>query len=135
MHDTMSKMVGVKLIEDSEALTAKASWYHRNKTKIEEAAVALSKLEITRASLSVNEVDISIAGDRHTLNAIFAAFRGLGYEPSSRPGSEPAPSFSCRWEHPEHDCRFWLFFSSTKCTRVQIGTTTQEVGIYETVCE
>jgi len=135
MHDTMSKMVGVKLIEDQETLTSKASWYHRNRPHIEEVAQALGKLEITRASLSVSEVDISIAGDRHTLNAIFAAFRGLGYEPSSRPGSEPSPSFSCRWEHPEHDCRFWLFFSSTKCTRVQIGTTTQEVGIYETVCE
>lgn len=135
MHDTIGKLVGQKLIESSEHLSKQASWYHRNKLHIEAVGKALSKLEITRAMLSTDEVDISIAGDRHTLNAIFAAFRGLGYEPSSRPGTTPEASFSCRWEHPDHECRFWLFFTSTKCTRVKVGTETVERDIYETVCE
>jgi hypothetical protein len=131
----MHKMVGQYLIETQDSLTKKASWYHRNKDEIEAVAQSLKKLEITRASLSTDEVDVSIAGDRHTLNAIFSAFRGRGYEPSSRPSDKPESTFSCRWEHPDHDCRFWLFFTSTKCTRVKVGTETREVDIYETVCE
>lgn len=135
MHDTMGKMVGATLIKDSEALTKKAGWYHRNKHHIEEAARALHKVEVTTARLSVDEVDISIAGDRCTLKAIFTALRGLGYEPSSRPGDEPQSTFSCRWDHPDHECRFWLFFTSNKCTRVKVGTEMKEVDIYEMVCE
>lgn len=135
MTDSINKMVGVTLIEAQEKLTEKASWYHRNKGEIEEVAQAFTKINVVRAILSHKEVDLSIAGDRHTLKAAFGALRTLGYEPSSRPGDKPEPSFSCRWEHPDHDCRFWLFFSSTACTRVKVGTQTKEVDLYETVCE
>ena len=135
MQDTIGKMVGAKLIEDSEALTKRAGWYHRNKVQIETVAKAFEKIEVQTARLSFEEVDIGIAGDRHTLQAVFGVFRKLGYEPSSRPGDEPSPSFSCRWNHPDLECRFWLYFTSTKCTRVKVGTETREVDLFETVCE
>jgi hypothetical protein len=135
MQDLMHKMVGVKLIEDQEELTKRAGWYHRNKGHIEEAARALVKIEVQSASLQDGSVDFNVTGDKHTLKAVFGALRKLGYEPSKRPLEKPAASFYCSWYHPEHDCKFFLWFTSSKCTRVKVGTETKEVDIYETVCE
>jgi hypothetical protein len=69
------------------------------------------------------------------LQAIFGIFRKLGYEPSNRPGDEPETTFSCYWEHTELETKFWLYFTSTVCTRVKVGTEMVERDIYETVCE
>lgn len=112
-----------------------AGWYHVNKVEIGRVAVELKKIEVTRAVLNSDCVDLSITGNRHTLNAIFAAFRKLGYEPTDRPTDKPEPTFSCYWEHPVEDARFWLYFTSNQCTRIKVGTETKEVDIYEVVCE
>lgn len=112
-----------------------AGWYHANKVEIGRVAVELKKIEVTRACLNTDCVDLSITGDRHTLNAIFTAFRRLGYEPSDRPTKEHKPTFSCYWNHPVEDAKFWLYFTSSKCTRIKVGTETKEVDIYEVVCE
>ncbi len=121
--------------EQQKNVTKSASWYHANKVEIGRVAVGLKKVEVTRAVLSLDCVDLSITGDRHTLNAIFAAFRKLEYEPSDRPTKEHKPTFSCYWNHPVEDAKFWLYFTSNKCTRVKVGTETKEVDIYEVVCE
>lgn len=137
MSDTIAKMVGKDLIDSDKRLRDQASWYHANKGNIQALADAFkeSSIEVVRANLSFEEVDVSVAGDRHTLNGIFSIFRKLGYEPTDRPKSAPEASFHCRWDHADHSTRFWLSFSSTKCTRVKVGTETREVDIYETVCE
>jgi hypothetical protein len=124
-----------KLVSDSEALTKQAGWYHANKVEIGRVAVGLSKIDVHNAVICGQCVDLSVTGDKHTLNAIFSAFRKLGYEPTDRPGDKPASSFSCHWEHSTEDARFWLYFSSNKCTRIKVGTETKEVPIYEIVCE
>lgn len=124
-----------RLVSESEALTKQASWYHSNKAEIGRVAQGLSKINVQNATVVGLCVDLSIAGDKHTLNAIFAAFRKLGYEPTDRPGDKPSASFSCHWEHPTEDARFWLYFSSTQCTRIKTGTKMVEQVVYETVCE
>lgn len=124
-----------ELVREQETLTKTASWYHSNKAEIGRVASGLNKIEIQRATLCGQCVDLSITGDRHTLNAIFSAFRKLGYEPTDRPTDKPDPSFSCHWEHTTEDARFWLYFSSSKCTRIKVGTETREVDLYEVVCE
>ncbi len=124
-----------KMVRESETLTKQASWYHANKVEIGRIATGLSKIDINGAELCGECVDLFISGDKHVLNAIFSVFRKLGYEPTSRPGNEPESSFTCHWEHPTENARFWLSFSSTKCTRIKIGTETREIDIYETVCE
>ncbi len=106
---------------------------HRN--RISEASVALAKIKIIRASVTTDCIDLHITGDRHVLGALFGAFRRLGYRPDSRPSGKVEPSFSTYFRHPEHECQFWLDFSSSQCTRVKVGTETREVDIYETVCE
>ena len=121
--------------EQQENVQKHASWYQTNKVEIGRVAVGLKKIEVTRASVSGDCVDLSITGDKHTLNAVFAAFRKLDYEPSARPTKEHKPTFSCYWNHPVEDAKFWLYFTSGKCTRIKVGTETKEVDIYELVCE
>ena len=120
---------------DQKTLRKRANWYHHNKAEIGRVAVGLKKIKVTRAEVSGDCVDLSITGDKHTLNAVFAAFRKLGYEPSARPTKEHKPTFSCYWNHPVEDAKFWLYFTSNKCTRIKVGTKTEEVDIYEVVCE
>ena len=142
MQDSVQKMVGQSLINSQEnlaeterQLVKKAAYYHRNKVQVNLVAEALSKLNIISASIESSCFDISITGDKHDLKAIFAAFRKLGYEPDSRPTDEPKATFTCNWDHPGLEARFWVYFTSTKCTRVQVRTETREVPVYETVCE
>jgi len=135
MQDSVQKMVGAKLIETREYVDKQAAYYSRNKLQVIAITAALSKVEVQSASVANDCIDINIAGDKHTLQAVFAAFRKMGYEPTDRPSNEPTSSFSCFWDHPDFECRFWLYFSSTKCTRVKVGTETREVPLYETVCE
>ena len=135
MKDSVNKLVGAKLIEAEAHISNQAAYYHRNKAILEVVAEALKKVNVTSAAVTTTCFDISIAGDKHTLEAVFAAFRKLGYEPTDRPDNEPKSTFSCYWDHPDFEARFWLYFSSTKCTRVKVGTEMKEVAIYETVCE
>lgn len=143
MEDTMHKMIGKSLVKDSEDLIESerrvkrsASYYHRNKSQLHTVAEAFrGKIEVQSASVEDGTFDINVTGDHHVLNAVFGIFRKLGYEPSQRPGKEPAASFSCYWEHPEYEAKFWFWFTSSVCARKQIGTEMKEVPVYETVCE
>lgn len=93
------------------------------------------KDNIIRVDIDSNCIDINIAGDLETLTAAFKAFRGLGYEPDAKPGIDLFTGFSTWFRHPDKRVTFWLSFVSTKCTRKEIGTETQEVPIYEIQCE
>ena len=137
MAESMEILVGTDLIEQEQRLSSAASWYHRNRHNVRIVATALKGLEIQSAVICGPEVDINIMGNKETLQSIFKAMRGEGYEPSQRPNEddEPMTTFSCYWNHPDHDGKFWIYFSSTQCRRVQIGTEMKELPIYETVCD
>lgn len=131
------KNVAEKLVESQEHLTKEAAWYHRNKEEI--AAVAEifneSDITVTNARLGGQCVDLSIAGDSEVLKKVFTIFRNRGYAPSDRPDENDKTSFSCFFNHPDWECRFWLSFTSTVCHRVQVGTKMVEQPIYEIRCE
>lgn len=125
-----------KNIQTQEAdLKEAAEWYSANQREIARVSAALVKIEVINAVVCNHCIDLSITGDKHVLKAIFGAFRKLGYEPNTRPGNKNEPTFSCYWEHPELATKFWLYFTSSKCTRVKVGTETKEIDIYETRCE
>jgi len=143
MEDSVHKMIGAALIKESENLTERenmikryASYYHSNKDKVEQLTFAFgSKINCIGAEVAGSCFDIKITGDKHMLQATFAVFRKLGYEPSERPGTELLETFSCFWDHPDHSCRLWLYLTSDICKRVKIGTKMVERDIYETVCQ
>ena len=134
-------MLAQNLIDESDRFARReldlkktASFYHRNKVQIGLVAESLKKVNVLRAECTSDSFDLSITGDTHMLNATFAAFRKMGYEPDKRP-EEKVATFSCYWDHPDLEARFWLYFTSTVCQRVKVGTETKEVDVYETVCE
>jgi len=131
----MLQQMKEELVSSSEAVTRVASYYHTHKQEIERVAVAFVKIDTQSARVTDGCIDLNVTGDKHVLAACFHAFRKLGYEPSERPGPKLESSFACNWEHPQHKCKWWLYFSSTKCTRIKVGTEMREVAIYETVCE
>lgn len=129
-------LVELKKARDEKIQAAEQTrlYYKDNKADIRELAEALKDIPIQRASFDYASVDLGITGDYSVLKAVFAAFRKLGYEPGERPEKAEA-TFSTYFEHPAKEVRFWLSFSSTLCKRVKVGTKTQEVDIYEVVCE
>ena len=95
----------------------------------------LKDIPITRIAFDTNSIDISVAGDYAILKAVFAAFLKAGYKPDNRPTEEKLSSFTTYFTHPKRELRFYLYFTSTLCRRIKIGTKMQEVAVYETVCE
>jgi hypothetical protein len=129
--------VAEKLVEQQERLTSEAAWYHRNKEEIQAVAEIFAGAGITvnRANLGGQCVDLAIAGDSEILKRVFTIFRNRGYAPSNRPDENDKTGFSCFFNHPDFECRFWLNFSSTVCHRVQVGTKMVEQPVYKVVCE
>lgn len=131
----MLQEIKEQLVVSSEAVTKVASYYHTHKDEIKCVSEAFEKINVTNARATQLSIDLGVTGNKHMLAAVFSAFRKMGYAPGSRPGPEAQSSFCCYWNHPDHDLRFWLNFTSDKCTRVKTGTETIERDIYEVVCE
>lgn len=83
-------------------------------------------------SHSSGQFEISMHGTRDDLKKVFNRMRFHGFEPDSRP-AEKDPHYGTYF-HKDEVC-FWFNFSSTQCRRVQTGTETKEVPIYETICD
>ncbi len=93
------------------------------------------KGNVIRVNIDTDCIDIAVTGDLGVLSAAFKALRTHGFEPDDRPGIELFTSFSTYFKHPQKKLKFWLSFSSSKCTRVKVGTKTEEVNVYEITCE
>lgn len=79
------------------------------------------------------DLTVSIAGDKHTLEAAWGRLRQAGFSaPTSRP-KENDPTWAGRFEH-KSGAVFYMSFTSSLCRRVKIGTKTVEQDVYETVC-
>lgn len=90
--------------------------------------------KIVRVEATTNSIDLYVAGDAAVLNTCFATFRRLQYEPTERPTENMATY--CSWfRRKEGGCQFWFNFTGTHCKRVKVGTKTQEIDIYETICK
>ena len=96
--------------------------------------VDLTKASSARMDVDTEDINLYVSGATDTIKEIFRAFRKLGYEPSNRPEAKPQSSFTCYFRQLDKPT-FYLSFSSTLCKRVKVGTKTQEVDVYEIVCE
>ena len=76
--------------------------------------------------------NVNITGSRADLDVMFGVLRRAGLTPDSRP-VEKHSNYSTYWR--TEGFRVWVWFTSTSCKRVQVGTKVEEVPVYETVCE
>ena len=116
--------------------------YYKNKRRYyrdhkDEVIAVLQEFQLpTDLAISVRSssdyIQLNVSGGPPEMKEIFRAFRKLGYEPTSRPDTKPQSTFSCYFNR-EGSCDFYLYFTSTICKRVKIGTKTVEQDIYEVV--
>ena len=78
--------------------------------------------------------NVNITGSRADLDIMFGLLRRAGLTPLMRP-KEKELNYGTKWSTEDRSFRIWIFFASTSCKRVQVGTKTEEVPVYETVCE
>ena len=92
--------------------------------------------DATSVTLDDLSLNLGFSGNRQDVTNVFKVLRKHGFViPDPRPG-EHEPEWCGYFMHEdEAKCRIWVSFSSTVCRRVQVGTQTQEVPIYDIVCD
>ncbi len=121
---------------DKRYFQRKREYYKLHREDVQAVADELKLGETpTRAVATDDSIDLSVSGTLVELKECFRAFRKLGYEPNDRPEDPKLASFNTVFTHPDKKVRFWLFFTSTVCTRKKVGTEMVERDVYEVVCE
>lgn len=92
----------------------------------------LEKLDVD-LTYGYGELNLCFTGDTARLRAVWLVLRRHGYEPQYRPTNEDKTRF-CTWWHKESAPTIWMSFTSSVCTRVQVGTRTVEEPVYEVHC-
>jgi hypothetical protein len=130
------------MIEEHKRFLEKQERYANEQEYIEPA---IAELEAALGDALINveysySIDISVSGAGHHLTAVFRILKKHGWDlPSARPEAND-PTYTA-WFYPSdtegRKVIIWLYFSSTVCKRVQVGTeiVTEERAIYEVVCE
>jgi hypothetical protein len=105
------------------------------RSRYESLVTALESLG-SEPTFGANYLYASISGDKDKLVQVIRLLRtsGLVADDDKKP-AEKQPLFQAWYRNAADDVRVYLSFSSTVCKRVQVGTETKEVPVYETVCE
>lgn len=106
----------------------------RDRQKVAAVCSALKKagVNINYVNVDGGGYNVSVTGSRADLDILFGVLRRLGLTPDSRP-AEKDTSYCTFWRM--EGFRLWVWFTSTSCKRVQVGTELKEVPVYDTVCE
>lgn len=107
----------------------------RDGKRVATTCKALQKagVSITHVSIDSHTYNISITGSRADLDVMFGVLRRAGLTPDLRPAEKNA-GYCTYWRDAE-GFKVWVWFESTSCKRVQVGTKMEEVPVYDTVCE
>lgn len=80
-------------------------------------------------------LNVSFYGTPQNFRNVWSTIRRAGFVPEFRPAADTKlPTFSTYFKKENFACKIWFCFSSSVCTRKQVGTETKEVPIYEVVC-
>lgn len=82
-------------------------------------------------------INLSFDGDSERLQRVWKELRIAGFKPGRQAPVEPASTFSTYWTHIEKDegyAEVWMYFSSSVCHMVQVGTKMVEQPVYEVQC-
>ena len=93
----------------------------------------LEALKLEDLTLS-NDLDLRFTGNAERLTVVIRALRTSGFESKGEGPKKNQPQYSNYYRHPKANTNVWLFFTSSICRCVQIGTKTIEQPIFEIVC-
>jgi hypothetical protein len=80
------------------------------------------------------DIDLSFTGDAKKLTAVVTILRHAGMQTT---GARPKPgdtTWSAYYSHPDCETKLWLYFTSSVCRRVKVGTKMVEQDVFETRC-
>ena len=115
-----SRAIGVVIKRDGKRVTAICN-------ALKKAGVNANGVSIDTGGYNVN-----VTGSRADLDVMFGILRREGLTPDRRP-VEKDTSYCTYWR--AESFKLWVWFTSTSCKRVQVGTELKEVPVYDTVCE
>jgi hypothetical protein len=119
-----------KIKEQHDAIAARA----RRWIEVREELLPFCKdMVLLGADVSVDSMDINfrLSGDKDKFLKLVRLHRRHGFRPTIPEKGETEAT----WRVNKDQVSFWIHFASTVCRRVQVGTKTQEVPVYETQCD
>lgn len=106
----------------------------RDRKRVEAICRALKKAGVNVTNVNVDSYiyNVSITGSRADLEVMFGVLRREDLTPDARPVEKQA-GYCTYWR--AEGFKIWVWFESTSCKRVQVGTELKQVPVYDTVCE
>src|ERR1700677_367322 len=124
--------IEISLAENALALAKKRQRWNQVKEFYRPILNALTRLGLEPALSS--DVDLQFSGDAPKLAAVVRILRTSGFETTSPRPKQGDTTWSARYVHPECGVNIWLYFTSSVCKRVKVGTKMVEQDVYETQC-
>ncbi len=81
-----------------------------------------------------DNLTIRFTGDSHQLAAVVRILRTAGFSSNSRKPEVGDTEWLAWFSHPQSQLEIFLWFASSVCTRVKVGTKLVETDIYEVRC-
>lgn len=81
-----------------------------------------------------SDVDVSFTGDAKKLAAVVTILRGSGFNTTAARPKKGDTSWSAYYNHPDCETKVWLYFTSSVCKRVKVGTKMVEQDVFEVQC-
>lgn len=123
----------LRLIERSQNASKNSKAFQKTVKEVPELFRAFEALDLDIGfNLDNSYITVSFTGDGDKLTAVWRALRRYHYNTTARPVKGDT-TFNAFWSR-DGQAEIFMMFSSSMCRRVQVGTKTVEVPVYETQC-
>lgn len=125
--------IDIQLQEESLALAKKKVKWNGMRPTFAPVINALMKAGV-EPSMDNWNLNVSFSGDAKKFAVVMRILRTSGFNTSSDRPKQGDTTWSAYFVHPSSTVHLWMYFTSSVCKRVQVGTETKEVPVYETKC-
>lgn len=123
----------LKVIEQAQKAKKYSTAFQTTVKAHAELFRGMEELDIdSQFCLTSGDINLTFTGTGTKLGEVWGLLRRNGYMPNSRP-EKGKSSFHTHW-YKDGFSTLWMSFSSSVCRRVQVGTKTEVVPIYEVQC-
>lgn len=132
VEPALDDAIEISLAEASLSLAKKRQKWNAIKGFYRPIVNALQRLGV-EPGLS-NEVDVNFTGDALRLQSVLRILTESGFTTTAESPKKGDTSWSAYFAHPDCETKVWLYFTSSVCRRVKVGTKTVEQDVFEIVC-
>lgn len=122
--------------EEQTSLNARRASWRKYRNSLASLVNELEAMKPMGLSMGTPDwLSLSISGDKHQLAEAVRKLRARGFKTDEKPPAKGVTSWSPLFRRETDGAHVFLMFTGTSCRRVQTGTKTVEVPVYETVCD